>query len=263
MNTLATFQKDFARALMAPHDSAAPESMRALTAQPGFAVYRNTIMKACIDTLRANYPAVARLVGDEWFRAAAAIYAHESPPQDSRLLEYGSSFSDFLARFAPAQALLYLPDVARLDRLWIEAHTARDEPTVDPATIVNLTPENLAATVLHPHASARWAWFPHTPAFSIWARNRDSHIANNEPWQPEWKAEGALITRPHGAVQWIALDAAGYAFLEQCAAGALLAQAANAALAAQDNADLQHMLAAMLRAGAFARISITAPDQSR
>jgi hypothetical protein len=32
--------------------------------QPGFAVYRNTVLKGCIDALQANYPTVHALVGD-------------------------------------------------------------------------------------------------------------------------------------------------------------------------------------------------------
>ena len=36
-----------------------------LAAQPAFAVYRNTVMKGCVDALEANFPTVARLVGEE------------------------------------------------------------------------------------------------------------------------------------------------------------------------------------------------------
>ena len=39
--------------------------MVSLYGQPAFAVYRNTVMKACIDALQANYPAVTRLVSEE------------------------------------------------------------------------------------------------------------------------------------------------------------------------------------------------------
>jgi len=90
--TLAQFQDDFIRALRDP-DRPAP---------PAFAVYRNTVMKGCIDALQANYPAVARLVGEEWFRAAAAVYVREHLPRTPMLLEYGAGFADFLARFEPA-----------------------------------------------------------------------------------------------------------------------------------------------------------------
>ncbi|MEW6690119.1 MAG: DNA-binding domain-containing protein, partial [Pseudomonadota bacterium] len=84
---LAAFQDAFAAALAADEPrSALPQ----LGAQPGFAVYRNTVMKGCIDALQANYPAVERLVGEEWFRAAAAVYARAEPPAHASLLDYGA-----------------------------------------------------------------------------------------------------------------------------------------------------------------------------
>jgi membrane-bound lytic murein transglycosylase B len=56
-------------------------TVASLARRPGFAVLRNTVRKACVDALQANFPAVTRLVGDEWMRAAAARFAVE-PPSD-------------------------------------------------------------------------------------------------------------------------------------------------------------------------------------
>ena len=109
MSVLARFQDDFAEALyderaFAPADHAA------------FAIYRNTAMRACLDALEANYPAVVCLVGRDWFRAAAAIHVSQSPPRDGRLFAYGADFPDFIEHFPPASGMPYLTDVARLDR---------------------------------------------------------------------------------------------------------------------------------------------------
>lgn len=245
--TLARFQDAFAHALLAPESAPAAE-VAALIAQPAFAVYRNTVMKGCIDALQANYPAVARLVGDEWFRAAAGIHVREALPTDPTLLRYGAAFADFLARFEPAAELPYLPAVARLDRYWTEAHAAPTADALDPAAVSGLAPETLAGTVLHPHPAARWAWFDDGPIYTIWSRNRaDEPSAADFDWQPE----GALLVRPRDAVEWIALDAAGCAFLDVCAAGGVLAEAAQAALQAQNDADLAQLLSTLLKAGAF------------
>ena len=88
---LTSFQDAFAHALREP--DAARADVAAIMTQPAFAVYRNTVMKGCIDALQANYPAVARLVGEEWFRAAAAIHVREALPADPALLRYGANFS--------------------------------------------------------------------------------------------------------------------------------------------------------------------------
>jgi hypothetical protein len=251
--TLARFQDAFARALLEPGVEPAP-GVAALAVQPAFAVYRNTVVKGCIDALRANYPVVARLVGEEWFRAAAAVYVREALPSDPALLNYGTSFADFLARFPPAADFPYLPGCARLDRLWTDAHISADEAALDPAALARLAPDVLAETALRPHSAARWAWFEEAPVYTIWSRNRAEHAPDTDI---DWKPEGALLVRPRDAVGWIALDAAGCAFLDACAAGWTLAGAAQAALKAQDSANISRLLAALLGAGAIGSMSHT------
>jgi hypothetical protein len=252
---LTRFQDGFAQALLAPDPAAAPglpPEIAALARQPGFAVYRNTVMKGCIDALQANYPAVARLVGDEWFRAAAVIFAREHLPAQATLLYYGEAFAEFLARFDPAAELPYLPGVARLDRFWTESHAAPDESALAPTALAGLAPEALAATVLHPNAAARWTWFADQPIYTIWQRNRE---APDDEREIDWRGEGALLTRPRGAVQWAPLDAAGCALLDACAAGRPLIEAAAAAVEAHEDADLARLMKILLEAGAFGRMS--------
>ena len=257
---LRAFQDAFADALVVPGGMVdsfadAPTEIARLAAQPGFAVYRNTVLTGCIDALQANYPAVSRLVGDEWFRAVAAIYARTNLPRHPSLLDYGSDFAGFLADFAPAAEFPYLAGVARLDRFWTEAHIARDETPVAAAAVAEFTTAELARIVLHPHASARWAWFEGEPIVTIWERNRTAEaiMAGEGSLAPDldWRAEGVLITRPRGAVLWTPLGKAGCAFLDACAAGGTLAGAATAALGADPQADLATLMALTLDAGAF------------
>jgi hypothetical protein len=114
--------------------------------------------------------------------------------------------------------------------------------------------------VLHPHASARWAWFDDAPIFSIWARNRtaDSIVNDAASRAPDlaWAAEGVLITRPRAAVLWTSLGKSGCAFLDACAAGGTLAAAATAALDADPRADLAALIAQTLDTGAFGRLTL-------
>jgi hypothetical protein len=252
MDTLGQFQDDFVHALFAS-DSVPSKRIATLTAQPAFAVYRNTVMKGCIDALQANYPAVLRLVGEEWFRAAAAIHVRAALPSDPTLLRYGADFASFLMEFTPAREFPYLPAVARLDWLWTESHAARDEASLDPATVAKLAPDVLASTVLHPHATARWAWFTDAPIYTIWTRNR---IGNQLDGDFNWNPEGALLVRPRDTVEWMPLDAAGCAFLDTCAKGGALADAAAAALEVNGKTDLAQLMSTMLTAGALSGMSL-------
>jgi hypothetical protein len=243
--SLTQFQDQFAQALF--NAEVAPE-IAPLACQPGFAVYHNTVMKGCIDALQANYPSVTRLAGEEWFRAAAAVYVAEHKPHDVRLLYYGDTFPDFLAGFAPAAELPYLSRVARLDRCWTEAHAAPDAAPLVPTMLAGLAPESLATCILLPHPATRWAWFADQPIYTIWQRNR---VPTDDESEIEWRGEGALLARSHGTVTWGPLGAGGCVFLDACNAGHTLAEAANAALDAQEDTDVSRLLADLLEFGAF------------
>ena len=255
IGSLWRFQADFGKALFERSpDGGAPPELAELTRQPAFAVYRNTVMKGCVDALQANYPSVARLVGDEWFRAAAALYARANPPMQPMLVQYGEDFEQFLAAFEPANALPYLPGVARLDRFWTEAHIARDEASVDPRSLAALDSATLLHQSLRPHASARWCWFDTHPIFTIWQRNRAPGLFDES--EIDWHAEGALVVRPHDEVRWLELDAAGHAFIVTCAQGGTLGDAVSAARAIDANADHAALVRLLLEAGVFARPSM-------
>ena len=247
---LATFQSAFASALLHPGNPAA-QAVETLTTQPAFAVYRNTVIKGCIDALEANFPSVARLVGQDWFRAAAAVYVAARPPTDGRMLRYGEGFANFLDQFEPARELPYLADVARLDRCWTEAHMAADASAADASFLATLASEALGKTVLTPHPAARWHWFATQPVYSLWHHNRETPLQHGSMDEIRWQGEGALLTRPHDAVLWCAASQADCAFLDACATGQPLGHAAAAALHTDPALDLADLLARLLRAGAL------------
>jgi hypothetical protein len=244
---LAAFQHAFWQDLWAPE----PTDPR-WAAQPGFAVYRNTVRTACIDTLLAQYPAVRRLVGDDALRAIALAHVLHHPPDDGRLLVYGAQFAAQLAALASADGdLPWLVDVAWLDRLWTECHVAPDGPVLPMSALATLPPDTLDRTRLVPHPAARWRWSAAWPAFDLWAAARDGRA---DPNPTAWVPQGALLTRPHDAVQHCALDAAGCALLEACAQGMNLPEALAHAQAADPLPDLGATLALLLAQGAFSEI---------
>jgi hypothetical protein len=244
--SLHAFQQQFHAALW--HD--APT---ALSAQPGFAVYRNTVMKGCIDALVANYPAVVSLVGEDCVRAAAAVHVRAAPPTQPMLLQYGAGFADFLAHFPPVAAWPWLPAVARLDRHWTEAHVAANAPCADAALLATCAPDVLGARCLQPHPAARWLWCGEAPALSLWQINRGERPLPAAGLSSlPWHGEGALTTRPFDTVRVSALPAAGCVLLDACAQGATLAAAVTAALAVAPTLDIAALFAQLLTMGAFA-----------
>jgi hypothetical protein len=246
---LAHFQDAFVAAL---HDG----GDFPLARQPGFRVYRNTVARACVDALQANFPAVGRLVGEEWLRQVAALYARRHPPVQRSLLHYGEDFPGFLADLAAASDLPYLPGVAQLDANWLQAHVAADEPALAAADVAGLPAHRLGQLRLRPHASARWAWFPGIPVYTIWdASRRGSEV----PQPLHWQDEGALLVRRADEVCWLPLDRAGCRLLDACRAGHSLAEAA--AGCDSGAAGLAPLFARLLGAGAFARQTATSEEE--
>jgi hypothetical protein len=238
----------FWQALLAPSD--APTA--AWQQQPGFAVYRNTCTKACVDALAAQFPSVLQLVGEDWFRAAATEHMRAHPPRDGRLLRYGHNFPRFLQHFAPAAELPYLTGVAQLDWLWTEAHSATDADTLPPEALAAMSETALHTSCLRPHPAARWTWHNSLPLFSLWRAAREQH---DDPNPTAWVGEGALITRPHDQVLWAPLSAGGCALLDACAAGRPIAQAIETALVQEPTLDLGATLGLLLTQGAFTAVT--------
>jgi len=246
----ASFHEAFIEALYGrvPHDS----RVAALVDQPGFTVYRNTVFQGCVDALVANFPAVVRLVGEEWFRAAAAEYVHLSPPTDPRLLQYGEGLPTFLASFEAVKALPYLPSVAHLDGLWIKAHVAAEGGRLSVADFMSWPSDSLERATLCIHPSACWCWFADEPIYTIWRASRER---TDVPEPLVWQGEGVLLVRPFGEVQWHALSIGACAFLDACAAGCDLETAAQRALACEPDMDLGHWVSTLLTVGAMADIT--------
>jgi hypothetical protein len=242
MSTLADFQSAFAEALRDEASTFVPAS------QPPFAVYRNTVMRACLDALETNFPAVLCLVGRDWFRAAAAIHVTRSPPRDVRLARYGDGFPGFLESFEPAAALPYLADVARLDRLWNESLDAADAEPLDVDHLVGLAPSAWEAVHLRVHPATRWLASPF-PVLSIWQPSRsgvavDSALA--------WRPECTIVVRVADEVSVLPASPAELTLLEACRRGATLGEAAAVVAGTHPDASIELTFSGLLRSGAFA-----------
>lgn len=78
-------------------------------------VYFNNLHHNFREALRAVYPVVEKLVGEQFFNHAADLYTRAYPSTSGDLHQFGGHFHAFLADFSPAAGLAYLPDTARLE----------------------------------------------------------------------------------------------------------------------------------------------------
>ncbi|PZR31502.1 DNA-binding domain-containing protein [Caulobacter segnis] len=214
---------------------------------PGLAVYRNTIAKGCVDALAANFPTVQSMVGEDWFRAAAALFAREAPPASAALLDYGEAFPVWLERFPPAAELPYLAGIAHLDRLWTEALFAVEAPVLDAQALSHLPPETLAETRLTLHPGVRFDAFD-AGLPSLWRAARDGA----EELELSETPETLLLVRRGETVASRVVGAAETAFLRACRDGLTAGQAAEAATTADPHAPFASLFAALIADGVFA-----------
>lgn len=162
-----------------------------------FSIYRNNVAVSLVEALADAYPVVRALVGEDFFRAMAGEFVRRSPPQSPVLAWYGAGFAEFVEGFAPAAALPYLADTARLEWLRVESWHAMDATPMSPVAISALLADAArlpdARFVLH---SAVRVMNSAYPVVSLWAAHQMEDPAAVLADIDLAHAESALLMRP-------------------------------------------------------------------
>ncbi|WDZ81397.1 DNA-binding domain-containing protein (plasmid) [Ensifer adhaerens] len=215
-----------------------------------FNVYRNNVTVSLIEALAATFPATMRITGETFFRAMARFHVRETPPTSPLLFEYGRDFPGFIARYEYAQSMPWLSDVARIERLWLDAYHAADKPALTPDALAAVPPDRLGNAVFEAHPATRIVRSDY-PAVTIFAANRASGpVGRIEISAPE----SALITRPDLEVAVRHLTPGSEILLVRLLSGVPLATAAGEAASQYPSLDLATAIATALEAGAFSAI---------
>lgn len=195
-----------------------------------FSVYRNNVVAGLVATLKAAFPAVHRIVGDDFFAAMARVYVTLEPPTSPVMLDYGATFADFIGTFAPARSVPYLRDVARLERAWVEAYHATEAAPIDPAELAAIRSASLPqiSLTLHPSTRVVQSSFP---VVSLWQMNIEGTMPT-APVAPGFSREGedALVIRAAADVEVRTLPRGAAAFTLSLMTGATVAHASALAL---------------------------------
>lgn len=223
---------------------------RGKKARKRFNVYRNNVTVSLVNALADIYPASLRIVGREFFRAMASVYVRTSPPVSPLLPEYGREFPAFIDTFEHTRDILWLGDVARIERAWLDAYHAADAAPLAPQALSAIDPESLGEARLRPHPAARIVCSRY-PAVTIFTANRrDAPVGLIETAD----AEDALVSRPQldVLVRW--LPPGGAVFLASLVAGSTLGEAATRAANDSEQFDLAANIKGALEAGVFAEV---------
>lgn len=206
-------------------------------------------MVSLIDALHSTYPAMHRLLGDEFFKASAKAYIEAHPPTQPVMAEYGDNFGHFVSALPTVSGLPYLSDVAELEWCNLQAYHSADAPVFNVAQLSSVPPDTIMdiGFICHPalHViESRW------PVGSIWmmststSRTTDSSINMNQ-------AEAILITRPELQVHVNIVSDAAAKFLRSIQKGDPLGIAAQNALEKDETFDAGSNLTGLIGLGAF------------
>lgn len=217
-----------------------------------FAVYRNNVMVSLIDALADTFPVTQALVGEEFFRGMAGVFARAHPPRSPVMAHYGDGFPGFIEDFQPAASLPYLAGVARIEMLRVQACHASDADPIPPERFARLLsdPARLPTVRFMLHPSLRILISTHA-VVSLWAAHQEDDIGSALAAVDAAQPESALVLRAGLEVETYLVKAGTAAFVQRLQAARSLGDAAEQALAADPGFELSDALGLLLRCGAI------------
>jgi Putative DNA-binding domain len=227
--TLLELQNALRRSVVDRDDGEAAAMLAEHVAPNRLDIYRNTFVGSLTKALRLCYPAVHRLVGDDFFEATASVFIVEYPPRSAYLDEYGADFPEFLLRFPPAAGLPYLPEVARLEWAVSRAIHAPDVESLEPTRLTSLAPEDQGRVCFMPHPSVGLVRADY-PVDTIWRGVLGGDDAALAALDLDGGPVHLLVQRLAGGVEVLRLDQSAWSFAAELCRGRPLQAALDAAV---------------------------------
>ena len=243
MQTQLERQRDIAGAILAalPHQVIAPRRIDGLVHPDRLAIHARNMRASLVSALGSIFPASQRVTGHGFFAYACSQFISAQPPRDPVVDGYGAELPGFLASFAPAGHLAWLPDLARLE--WQMHELACAMPPAPHSTLV--PPDAPDMTVIFTASSALFAsdW----PIDHIRTAAELSTIDMAAPsllllWAEE---DGVALRR---------LDAGEYAFVESLRDHQPLSRAMAAAISLDPDFDAATELRRLFAAGCISAL---------
>ncbi len=246
MIELRDLQVRFTAGILDSDDDSITRHIRAnrLTGSRRLQVYRNNVVTGFTEALRAAYPVIERLTGEQFFRGMARAYIASTPSRAGNLHEFGHDFGDFLAGHPACRGFPYFAEVARLEWACHEAWHAGEHEPLDVAKLAEVDAAHYSALVfvLHPTVRLLRARYP---VHKIWEVNQPEYP--HEPVVDLETGEACILVHRKGwEVQVLSLDAATFVFLDRLSRGDNLGIATEAAIGLDSSFDLNGRLMSQL-----------------
>lgn len=154
--SLASIQKSMFLAVTGGGLAEAAEHVKpsGLESEARLGIYAEMYWLRMRDALRADYPFVHRVLGDEDFDVLVARHLKQNASTHYSLGMLGRGFSDVVLS-AQLQGLSWLADLAALEWAHAESFIAPDAPLLDRQSLASINEETFSSARLVPHSSLR------------------------------------------------------------------------------------------------------------
>ena len=244
MQSLPELQRRFSHALHDPQASLPALRANGLAAAQRLQVYRHNMQHALTSALAAVYPVSLKLVGEEFFQAAAREYVQANPSRSGNIQDYGGAFPLFLQGHVPASSLPYLGDVAALEWRRLQTAVAPPHRKLDTGALAKVPAEMQPELRFHHQPAAR-AFSSRFPILSIW-----EFCQAPEPQDSldiDLPGECVLFSRPALDVVMRRISPGEYHLLQGLCKGGTFGEACAAALEAEPGFDVAARFAALVK----------------
>lgn len=186
-------------------------------------VYANNAKINFIESLSSSYPAINRLVGEDYFRQCARAFHGRHPSLSGDLQPAGTYFAQYLSELHGNDEHRYLGEVARLEWLVQESLLAADHRPLDLAKLGAVAPSHYDDLRFSLHPSVR-LFASEFPCVAIWEVNVSSDA---EPTVIDLGAgpDRVLLVRSGGQLRFHQLTPGELGFLQSMQAGVQFAAA--------------------------------------
>jgi hypothetical protein len=225
MPSLRELQSGLMRAILdGEPDGAVPLiAARSIALEHRLDVYANNARANFIESLISSYPAIRRLVGEDYFRRCARGFHTRHPSLSGDLQPAGAGFAEYLSDLHGDDEFRYLSEVARLEWLVQESLLAADHGPLDLAKLQQVKPHDYDDLRFCLHPSAR-LFASKFPCVAVWEANVGSDA---EPELIDLGAgpDRALLVRNRGRLNCHRLNCGEERFLQSVQAGERFAAA--------------------------------------
>lgn len=190
-------------------------------------IYRNNVFGCLTDALMMAYPVVVKLVGVEFFEHLASEFVLKNPSKSGDLHDFGGELAQFIAEFAPAKKLFYLPDVARLEWACHEVFFSEDQPPLQSDRLAVVPEDQQERLKFHLHPATRLIASPF-PIHLIWETNQEGFKGDSAVNLDRGRVHLLVRRNDYQPVLQV-LTEGQWSFLTLCQAGGDLSQASTSA----------------------------------